>query len=68
MPEDPSKRPSTTEPAAAGEASAPSETPEETGLKPEEQPVVTGTVFLMLLFLMMIFGFWMLMYLTLLNR
>lgn len=37
-------------------------------LRPEEEPVVTGTLFLMLLFLMMIFGFWAMMYLIMLNR
>jgi hypothetical protein len=34
----------------------------------EEQPVVTGTLFLMIVFLMMIAGFWVLMYVMLLNR
>ncbi len=37
-------------------------------LQPGEEPVVTGTLFLTLVFLMMIFGFWTLLYITLLNR
>lgn len=37
-------------------------------LPPEEEPVFTGTLFLMVLFLMLIFGFWGMMYVTLLNR
>lgn len=40
----------------------------ETGLRPEEEPVVTGTLFFMLILLMLLFGFWGLMYVTLLNR
>lgn len=40
----------------------------ETELRPEEAPIVTGTLFLTLIFLMMIFGFWVMMYLVLLNR
>ncbi len=36
--------------------------------KPEEAPVFTGTLFLTLLFLMLLFGFWVMMYLVLLNR
>ncbi|MBX6363900.1 MAG: cytochrome c oxidase subunit 2A [Gemmatimonadetes bacterium] len=34
----------------------------------EEEPVTTGTLFLMLMFLMMIAGFWGLMYATVLHR
>ena len=37
-------------------------------LAPGEEPVVTGTLFLTLIFLMMIFGFWVLFYLLLLDR
>ena len=37
-------------------------------LPPEEEPVVTGTIFLTLILLMMIFGFWAMMYYELLNR
>ena len=40
----------------------------ESGLSPEEEPVFTGTLFFMLILLMLIFGFWGLMYITLLNR
>lgn len=42
--------------------------PGETELTPEEEPVTTGTLFLMVVFLMMIFGFWAMMYTTLLER
>ena len=42
--------------------------PAQTELAPEEEPVTTGTLFLMIVFLMMIFGFWAIMYTTLLNR
>ena len=41
---------------------------DEPSLPPEEQPVVTGTLFLTLLLLMLIFGFWAMMYLVLLER
>ena len=34
----------------------------------EEEPVVTGTLFLNTLILIMIFGFWVMMYFTLLGR
>lgn len=39
-----------------------------TELGREEEPVTTGTLFLVLMFLMMIAGFWGLMYVTLLHR
>lgn len=42
--------------------------PEQTELTPEEDPVVTGTLFLTLILLMLIFGFWIMMYFLLLNR
>jgi hypothetical protein len=38
------------------------------GLPPDEEPIFTGTLFLMVLLLMLIFGFWAMMYVTLLNR
>ncbi|NNE45855.1 MAG: cytochrome c oxidase subunit 2A [Rhodothermales bacterium] len=38
------------------------------GLPADQEPVVTGTLFLTMIFLMMIFGFWALMYMTLLDR
>lgn len=41
---------------------------EATDVAPDEEPVVTGTLFLTLLFLMMIFGFWATIYILLLNR
>jgi hypothetical protein len=42
--------------------------PRETELTPEEEPVTTGTLFLMIVFLMLIFGFWALLYGMLLHR
>lgn len=54
-----------------GTASASPTAPQEPHSEPpdeQEEPVVTGTVFLTLILLMMIFGFWALMYLTLLDR
>ena len=38
------------------------------GIPPDEEPVFTGTLFLMVILLMLIFGFWAMMYATLLNR
>lgn len=40
----------------------------EENLPPHEEPVFTGTLFLMVILLMLIFGFWAMMYATLLNR
>ena len=37
-------------------------------LRPEEEPVTTGTLFIMVLFLMAMGAMWGLMYLTLLER
>lgn len=37
-------------------------------IEEHEEPVTTGTIFLTLIFLMMIFGFWMMMYVILLER
>ena len=51
---------------APPEATAPQERHDE--LPADQEPVVTGTVLLTMIFLMMIFGFWALMYITLLNR
>ncbi len=45
--------------------------PEESGpdaAASEEEPVITGTLFLNTLILIMIFGFWIMMYFTLLGR
>lgn len=42
--------------------------PGDSELRPEEEPNTTGTLFLTVVLLMIIFGFWALMYLTLLNR
>ncbi len=68
MAEDEEKRSHTT---GAGEKRAPAtgaEEPEKTELSPEEGPIVRGTVFLTLILLMAIFGFWILMYWMMLNR
>ncbi|MGD8414620.1 MAG: cytochrome c oxidase subunit 2A [Candidatus Latescibacterota bacterium] len=40
----------------------------DSSIQPDEEPVVTGTIFLTLIMLMMIFGFWAVMYVDLLNR
>ena len=45
-----------------------SEEPDEPGLAPGEEPTTTGTIFIMILFLMALAGMWGIMYLTLLNR
>lgn len=37
-------------------------------LPPGEEPIFTGTLFLMVILLMLIFGFWAMMYATLLDR
>lgn len=42
--------------------------PTDSSIEPDEEPVVTGTIFLTLIMLMMIFGFWAVMYVDLLNR
>lgn len=42
--------------------------PEQTELAPEEEPETSGTLFLTLVLLMIIFGLWVLVYLMLLNR
>ena len=42
--------------------------PGDGGLPPEEEPTTTGTLFIMILFLMALAGMWGIMYLTLLNR
>ncbi len=46
----------------------PSAGAEETELSPEEEPTTTGTLFIMVLFLMALVGMWGIMYFTLLNR
>lgn len=56
---------STEDPTARAAGSA---EPEETDLTPETEPVVTGTLFLAMLLLLLIFGFWAMMYVTLLHR
>jgi len=49
--------------------SAPTEGTGEGGdAPPQEEPVITGTLFFTTLLRIMIFGFWAMMYFTLLNR
>lgn len=38
------------------------------GIRPEEEPVTTGTLFIMLVFLMALAAMWAIMYLMLLER
>jgi hypothetical protein len=45
-----------------------SDSPEETELSPEEEPVVIGTLFLSMLLLIGILGAWFVVYWILLNR
>lgn len=47
---------------------APPENREPGHLPPEQEPVTTGTLFIMILFLMALGAMWALMYLTLVNR
>jgi hypothetical protein len=42
--------------------------PARTEMTPEEEPNASGTLFLMVIFLMLIFGFWAILYVMLLNR
>ncbi len=42
--------------------------PADTELSKEEEPVTTGTLFLTMILLMLIFGFWIIMYVMLLDR
>ena len=53
-----------------GKAAAESPTPAEPSDQnsSEQEPVVRGTVFLTAVLLILVFGFWAVMYLTLLNR
>ena len=37
-------------------------------VEPVQEPVISGTLFLTMVFLMMLFGFWILFYLTMLDR
>lgn len=58
-------------PPTHGPAQGPAAEPEEpggSGLAPDEEPTTTGTIFIMILFLMALAGMWGIMYLTLLNR
>ena len=47
---------------------APNADPDPPRHDPEEEPVTTGTLFIMVLFLMALAGLWALMYLLLLDR
>jgi hypothetical protein len=58
---------SATDPASAAPATGSADR-EDTTITPEEEPSHNGTLFLMIIFLMLIFGFWVMMYLVLLNR
>jgi hypothetical protein len=40
----------------------------DTELAPEQEPVATGTLFLMIIFLMLLFGIWAILYAMLLER
>lgn len=57
-----------TEPREKHARATGSDTPEESELRPDQEPVVIGTLFFMIIFLIMIFGFWALMYLSLWER
>jgi hypothetical protein len=50
-----------------GDAERPA-SPDRTELDPDEEPTTTGTLFIMIFFLMALAGFWAIMYFTLLNR
>jgi flagellar biogenesis protein FliO len=45
-----------------------SERPDHTELSPEEEPQATGTLFLVMIILMIIVAVWLIMYLRLLDR
>lgn len=45
-----------------------SDRPEDTELSPEEEPIATGTLFLVMIILMIIVAVWVIMYLRLLDR
>ena len=60
-----------TDPRAAPRATAPatgSADLRDTEVAPEEEPVAAGTLFLTTIILMIIVGFWVIIYLRLLNR
>jgi hypothetical protein len=42
--------------------------PSQTEIAPGEEPVATGTLFLMIVFLMIVAGIWSMLYITLLSR
>ena len=48
--------------------STPDGTEDRHELVPGEEPVVTGTLFLTMVILMMIFGFWTMFYITLISK
>ena len=52
----------------ASERATGSADPAATDVQPVEHPDLRGTLFIMTVFLMMIFGFWLLMYFELLSR
>jgi hypothetical protein len=56
-----------TEPDAVPPPSGSHET-DEPGVSPAEEPTTTGTLFIMMIFLMALAGMWVLMYFVLLGR
>ena len=53
--------------AGKGQETPPHES-DTSGIAPDEEPTTTGTLFVMLLFLMALAGMWALMYMVLLER
>lgn len=66
--DDPVATPEAASPEFASGDPRPPEARGDPSLSPEEEPVTTGTLFIMLLFLMAMGAMWGLMYLTLLSR
>ena len=61
-------RPSTRDPEVATAPATGTHDQEATHVQPVEEPNTAGTLFFTLLLLMVIFGFWVVMYVELLNR
>lgn len=62
------RAPSGTDASEAGPPTSPAGERRRGGVPPEEEPTTTGTLFIMVLFLMAMGALWVLMYLTLLER
>jgi hypothetical protein len=58
----------TNEPGSSPPTAAGAEAPQPTELRPEEEPVTTGTLFLTMVILMIIAAVWVIMYWQLLGR